>query len=320
MKPKRALVLMMFLLAAFFLASCKPSESVTVETPVTQSEPEKKTETAVGEIEATISPTELLAETVVPEVEEISADPEPIEFVSGDDTVLQGVYYPPAFGPSPVVVLLHQYPLDHESEWFVIAPWLQNRGQENGIEPGSEPWGDPSWFPAVPDDLAVGVFVFTFRGCKGGCQNANLPGGNRGLWAEDARAAVLKAAELPGADPDRIVTVGTSIGADGAVDGCLLAVDDGLECAGAFSISPGDYLGLKYNTSVKELTDRGIAVRCLAGEQDVLSADTCRSFSGDGYGFEIDPSGKHGIALVDPDIQVKTLDLLLAFLQETTMR
>lgn len=252
-----------------------------------------------------------------PTVEVISADVQVVEFESTDGTLLMGEYYPPESGPAPVVVLMHQYPLDHEMEWFAIAPWLQNRGLTEDVIPGEMPWSDPSWFPAVADGLNMGVFVFTFRGCKGGCQNAGLSREEGGIWAEDARAALLYASTLPGADAERIVAVGTSIGADGAVDGCWLAEADGLRCAGAMSWSPGSYLLMPYAEIVGELTAVGVPVRCFAGEGDSYSAEACRSYTGDGFEIEIDPSSNHGIDLVSPNLEIETLDLLLAFLQET---
>ena len=286
--------------------------------------PEKQEQVEKPTAKPTLEPTEVPPEPTEeptpepePTVAIFPADVQAVEFESTNGTVLQGEYYPPESGPAPIVVLMHQYPLDHESQWFAIAPWLQNRGLVDAVEPSAMPYGDPSWFPEVPDGLNLGVLVFTFRGCQGGCQNANLPGGDRSLWAEDARAALLFASGLPGADPNRIVAVGTSIGADGVVDGCLLAEEDDLRCSGAMSWSPGSYLDMPYDETTGQLTALGIPVRCFAGEADVQSAETCRSFSGDGYETEFDPSGNHGIALVDPALEIDTLNLLIEFLQGT---
>jgi hypothetical protein len=310
--------LVVFVLA---MTACNPA---TMPEPAVQieNEPEEKPveETVEKPTEVLVEPSEVPTEETVPTVESISADVQIVEFSSTDGTLLKGEYYPPETGPAPVVVLMHQYPLDHETEWFAIAPWLQNRGLTEGVTPNGMPWGDSSWFPAVPEDLNVGVFTFTFRGCQGGCQNANLPGGDHSLWAEDARAALLYASNLPGADTERIVAVGTSIGADGVVDGCWLAEEDGLHCVGAMSWSPGSYLGMSYDKTVGQLTAIGTFVRCFAGEADTQSAEACRSFAGEGYQMELDPSSRHGIALVDPDLQIETLDLLLAFLQETVSK
>ncbi|MCD4671989.1 MAG: hypothetical protein K8R77_04930 [Anaerolineaceae bacterium] len=313
MKSLRSISLM-FLFAALLVSACEPVTISEPAAPVAATQPEAPQETPT---EISPAPTATPTKKPTPTEVVIPADPQMIDFQSADGTALKGVYYPPATGPAPVVVLMHQYPLDHETQWFAIAPWLQDRGLTESVPVGSEPWGDPSWFPAVPEELNVGVFIFTFRGCQGGCQNADLPGGDRSLWAEDARAALLHAASLPGADPERIVAVGTSIGADGAVDGCLLAEEDDLHCVGAVSWSPGGFLDMSYDSSVGQLTELGVPVRCVAGEADGASAATCRSFTGEGYQIDIDPSSNHGIALVNPDIEVKVLDLLLAFLQKT---
>ena len=168
-----------------------------------------------GEAQDTSQP---LEESITQDVETgsqdelIPADPQLITFTASDGTELSGIYYPPANGPAPVVVFMHQVNTDQTS-WRVIAAWLQNRGVS--VEIGSDPWLDPTWFPAVPEALQVGVFTFTFRGCDGGCQSMDPEG-----WRMDALAALETAATLPNADPSRLIAVGTSIGADGAVDAC----------------------------------------------------------------------------------------------------
>ena len=287
----------MFIVAGLMFAACTPAVPSGLS-PVTVETAKNPTEKPVEEsVEVAPTPEEFPTQTAVATELVFPADAQVVEFASTDGTILQGTYYPPETGPAPVVVLMHQYPLDHEMEWFAIAPWLQNRGLVEDVTPGDMPWGDPSWFPAVPENLNVGVFTFTFRGCKGGCQNAGLSWTESTIWAEDARAALLYVAQLPASDPDRIVAVGTSIGADGAVDGCRLAEEDGLRCAGAMSWSPGSYLMLPYGETVKHLTQSGVLVRCFAGEGDIQSAEACRSYSGEDYEIEIDPSGNHGIDL-----------------------
>lgn len=301
--------LIVFLVPGLIAGACTPMDQPADVTAVTEKMAENTSEPSA-------TPDDLPTQVSEGIQVGIPVDAQMVTFTSTDGTVLQGVYYPPETGPSPVVVLMHQYPLDHETEWFAIAPWLQNRGLTDTVIRGEMPWGDPDWFPVVPDDLKVGVFIFTFRGCKGGCQNAGFSIAEGAVWAEDARAALLTAATLPGADAGKIIAVGTSIGADGAVDGCLLAEEDGLHCAGAMSWSPGSYLKMPFGEAVGSLTEAGIPVRCFAGEGDNQSAETCRSYSGDGYEIEIDPSGNHGIDLVNPDLNIDTLNLLLVFLRQ----
>ncbi len=300
-----------FFVFGLMAVACTPAAETAIATAAVEETFEKPAEQVVIATDVFTPGTEFTGEIIPAEAQEVV-------FASTDGTILHGRYYPPESGPSPVVVLMHQYPLDHETEWMAIAPWLQNRGLADDVNPGDMPWEDPSWFPPVPDNLKVGVFVFTFRGCKGGCQNAGFSMAEGAVWAEDARAALLKAATLPGADAGRIIGVGTSIGADGVVDGCWLAEEDGLHCAGVMSWSPGSYLSMSYGETVEYLTDAGVQVRCIAGEGDSLSAETCRSFSREGYEIDIDPGGNHGIALVDPDLEVDTLNLLLSFLRQMT--
>ena len=320
MKMHSYFVFMVFV-GGWVFAACTPAVVPEPTAPVAMETVKNSTEEPVKKpIEDLPTPEELPTQATAPIEVVFPPDAQVVEFASTDGTILQGTYYPPETGPAPVVVLMHQYPLDHETEWFAIAPWLQNRGLVDDVIPGEIPWGDPSWFPAVPEKLNVGVFAFTFRGCKGGCQNAGLSWSESAIWAEDARAALMYVAQLPASDIDRIVAVGTSIGADGAVDGCRLAEEDGLHCAGAMSWSPGGYLMMQYDETVKFLTQSGVPVRCIAGEGDVQSAETCRSYSGEGYEIEIDPSGNHGIDLVGPDLEIATLNSLLAFLDQTVMQ
>jgi hypothetical protein len=315
----RLLFVFAVLVCGMLVVACNPETVSEPTTPAAVDVPvETATEMLVEKPTETLPPPEATpSEEVLPTKEIFPPDGQMIEFASTDGTMLSGVYFPPETGPAPVVVLMHQYPLDHETQWFAIAPWLQNRGLAESVISGEMPWGDPSWFPAVPKGLNVGVFAFTFRGCKGGCQNAGLSRAEGAIWAEDARAALLKVATLPGADAEQIIAVGTSIGADGVVDGCWLAEEDGLHCAGAMSWSPGSYLLMQYAETVEQLTAAGVPVGCFAAELDGQSADTCRSYSGEGYAVEIDPGGSHGIALVDPDLEIDTLNLLLEFLEQT---
>lgn len=102
---------------------------------------------------------------------------------------------------------------------------------------------------------------------------------------------------LEGADPQRIFAIGASIGADGAVFGCLwLNENYPGSCQGAIAISPGSYLALPYDDVVSELTDLGdTPLLCYYGKEDTESADTCESATGDKIPF---PGAGHGIELL----------------------
>ena len=191
---------------------------------------------------------------------------------------------------------------DGETDWVVIAAWLQNRGLE--VEPGEEPWLDPSWFPPMLEGQSFAIFTFTFRGCEGGCGSRDFEG-----WLLDAKAAVQTAKELDGIDPEQIAIIGASIGADGAADTC----EEG--CLGAFSFSPGSYLTVPYDEAVAAIDGAGKPAWCLAAEEDIGSAPACQSASGDHYRMEMYPGSDHGMQLIKPDAEPNTLELVLEFLQ-----
>lgn len=238
------------------------------------------------------------------------ADPQEVTFTASDGTELSGMYYPPASGPSPVVILMHQVSTD-QSDWRVVAAWLQDRGVS--VESGDQPWLDPSWFPAVPENLEVGVFTFTFRNCDGGCQGMDPEG-----WRMDAIAALETAVTLPNADPTALITMGTSIGADGAVDACFdYNQAHGSGCLAAMPLSPGSYLNFPYLDAVSGIIsgDTPGVVWCLASEGDTPSVNTCREVSDSAeYRSVIYPDDAHGLYMITPDHDPTPLSLLLDLL------
>jgi len=236
-------------------------------------------------------------------------EPQDIEFKAADGQTLTGRYYPAAMNPAPVVVLMHWYPGD-QNEWTEIAYWLQNRGLEG--EGDGVPWRDPSWFPALPENSSWAVFTFTFRNCTRGCQEPDPAG-----WLLDARAAMEKAAALPGVDPNRVVSVGTSIGGDGAIAGCAwLQTQPEGNCLGALSLSPGGYLIDSYPNLVKELgrTSPPPQAWCFYDENEE-AAEICSPISRSYYRAEGWSDGNlHGFHILNPNIEPNPLDLLIEFL------
>ncbi len=239
-------------------------------------------------------------------------DRQTISFLSSDDQELTGVYYPPAKGPAPLIILMHWAPGD-QSDWAAVACWLQNRdGCESTPNPKAASWLDPSWFPPLPGDQSYAVFTFTFRGCEGGCQKFDRPG-----WLLDAQAAVLAGREMPGVDTQRIVTVGASIGSDGAADGCVwLNQQFPGSCLGTFSISPGGYLTIPYADAVSSLAEvqPDTPAWCLFSTNDQESAKACQAASGDHYRAVSYQGSLHGMQLLAPNVQPAPLQLLLDFL------
>jgi hypothetical protein len=289
------------------VSSCTCGTETPPDTPDEPTKPSGATsvpsEPADAPDEPTAEPTEV-PPTGIPTPEglpPLPPDPQKVEFQAEDGQVLMGTYYPAATNPAPTVVLMHWAPGD-QNEWPAIAAWLQDRGLE--VTPGAEPWLDSSWFPPMLEGQSFAVFMFTFRGCDGGCSSYEPEG-----WLLDAKAAMKTASELDGVDPTRMVAIGASIGSDGAVDAC------GKGCLGALSLSPGSYLGVPYDEAVAAVDGAGNPVWCLAAEGDAESAPTCRSASGDLYGVTIYPSSRHGMQLIDPEVEPGALGLILDFLK-----
>lgn len=249
-------------------------------------------------------------------------EPQTLTFTASDGMELQGVYYPAATNPAPLVVLMHWMQGDM-NDWNEVAVWLQNRGLDNPFTNPGDPavfrWWDPTWFPEIPADRSYGVFVFSFRTClpfdQGGCQTTDRPG-----WLLDAQAAMLKALELEGVDPERIVTIGDSIGADGAVDGCLyLNQQTPGACKGAMSLTPGSYLSVIYQDVAQELGqfDPPVAAWCLADEGDFRPCQNAEESGNSAYqDFMIEHAG-HGIEMIKPNLDPLPMQLILDFLDET---
>ncbi len=316
------------LLTFLLLAACKGDAETAV------SEPKQETVAEAPAVEPTaVSPTKIPAptKTAVPPILEppspepeptaepvlapLAADPQPIEFEAEDGQALQGIYYPAAQNPAPLIVLMHWAPGD-QTDWPEIAYWLQNRGQGgNTPNPENRPWLDSSWFPEMADGRSFAVFTFTFRGCEGGCSSFE-----RDKWLLDAQAALETAVQLEGIDPTQIAAIGASIGSDGAPDGCHLfnaAHDDGSQCLGAFSLSPGSYLTLDYAEIAASLgmEDPPKPVWCLFADGDSSAANACNGASGAQYRSIGYAGSAHGMELVTPDMDPNVLGLMVEFLE-----
>jgi len=217
-----------------------------------------------------------------------------------------------------VVVFMHWVGGD-KSDWYEIAVWLQNRGLENPFpNPGDQSWWDPSWFPPVPEGISYSVFIFSFRGCEPyqvGCTT-----GTPSEWLLDAQAAMLQATQLDGADPSRIVAIGSSIGADGAIDGCVfLNEQQPGSCQGGLSLSPGDYLEMSYRESVKALGEAQppVAAWCLADQNEIGFCNAASEAGNSGFKPVLIPDGEHGNMLLRPGLEPLPMQIILDFLSET---
>ena len=162
----------------------------------------------------------------------------------------------------------------------------------------------------MPEGLSFAVFSFTFRTCEGGdgCQGFEPDG-----WLLDAKAAMTTARGLEGVDPQRMVTIGASIGADGAADAC------GEGCQGAVSLSPGGYLTVPFPEAVGAIdgSDPSRPAWCLAADGDGDVVALCESASGDLYRVVVYEGPLHGMQLIQPGMDPDVLGLILEFLDLT---
>lgn len=266
------------------------------------------------------------ADTPAAPAESLGAERQLLSFTTVDGRTLEGYYYPAKTPGAPMVVLMHwaQGTMD---DWSEIAVWLQNRTSESSSTIGkldamvkysnqaNEPWKDPTWFPVLPAEASFAVLAFNF----GGYGNSQAGSGDEGLL-QDALAALSAAASLPQVDRNRITAVGASIGADASVDSCqafnALEVPMGM-CVGAFSISPGNYLGRDYGEMVGllRIENPPKTVVCLAAAGDGNALPTCLSASGTYFTATAYEGSDHGMRLVRPDLSPNALSLLVGFLE-----
>ncbi len=273
-------------------------------------------------------PTEPVGEGYpAPEEEECvleSPDPQRHELAASDNVTLVGTFYPAADCSAPLLLLYHEFGSDKES-WTDLALWLQNRLDETAAAGGvlASPAGQFSWFPPLPADLSFAVFALDFRdhgesaAVDGDLEVASL--------VLDAQAAFDYAKSLPNVDPARVITIGSSIGADASVDVCLnlngveIAAEQFDEgCIGALALSPGSFLEVPY---VEVATRLGAApfdvnILCIAAEMDANAPDLCQAdISGNHLGIVYAGQDEHGMALLaegfDPDIGQVINDFLL---------
>jgi hypothetical protein len=323
MRSRRVFLFFVLFTILTLIAACGKATPTIIKTSTPAEKPaaiatQPAPQTAIPSAAATDAPTAAPLE----DANALPPEPQLITFTSSDGTALQGYYYPSAHNPSPLVVFMH-WMMGNQSDWNELAVWLQNRGQINPFPNPGDPakfhWWDPSWFPEVPVDRSYAVFVFTFRTClpfdQGGCPTINEAG-----WLKDAQAAILKARELEGVDPQRIVAIGSSIGADGVPDGCKFLNDQFPgSCLGALSLSPGGYLTIPYTTIVSEMgkATPPTAAWCLADEKEFEICSTAEGAGNAAYkDFKIQGGG-HGNMLLSPDLDPLPMQLILEFLDET---
>ena len=209
--------------------------------------------------------------------------PQEIVFETRDHKKLTGYYYPAAVPNAPVVVLMHMAGSSHAIwEENGMVQWLLNQGIDNP---------NPYFYPPLPEGRSFAVFSFDFRGHGKSEGDVYSP---LYEYLLDAKAAYQQAGKLPGVDSTRIAGIGGSVGADAVVDACT-------NCAGALSLSPGNYLNPidnLYNDELDRLDPSGVVVWCLAGKTDKPAADACTSAKGKNYRSILYEGSHHGTGMV----------------------
>lgn len=320
-KPRTVRCIVGGMIVLLLLAACSPEPPVQLTEAPVDEPTQAPTEPLVTEAPATEAPATEPPALPQKSLSGINPDPQRVEFQAEDGQKLVGYYYPSKYADAPIMVLMHWAGGDL-CDWRDIALWMQNRTDENPAKlercasPGGSlpagfatPWWDPTWFPPMTSDVSIAVFTFDFRG-----YGESKAGGTGADLAKDAKAAFKTAAGLEGVDATRIASLGASIGADGAPDGCLLHNQEmGGGCVGAFSLSPGNYLGMEYSTVIKDLDT--VPVSCLAGELDSGSAETCESASREDYNYVVYPDTEaHGMSLISPDFDPQPMILIQEFM------
>ena len=312
----RNLILTLLLLIIFLTACAAPAieqPQVTLGPDATQIP--RPTQTLLPQRTSrptvTIQPSPTAASALaIPDI--LSPAPMRISFQTPDGVVLRGYFYPAAQKNAPVVVMMHQNEGDQTmwgSENSGFIPWLQNWPTYDG-SPATPSAG--GILPLLNPTLTFNVLTFDFRGH--GESAGEMAQADFSIYLIDARAAYEAARSLPHVDPNRIVGIGTSIGADAVVNAC------GENCRGAFSISPGSWLSEDYAQSAAQLIAQGKPVRCMYAANDGPSPATCWSVApGEYYQIFTYPGVKHGMAFFVPrKMEADFGKNIIEFLDEAT--
>ncbi|MBI9050737.1 MAG: hypothetical protein JEZ00_15050 [Anaerolineaceae bacterium] len=249
-----------------------------------------------------------LAPKIGEPAEQQQADSNPRElFLSGaNGQTFPVVYYPPSTAQAPVVIFMHQVDMDL-SQWDAIAAWLW-KDDLSDFRDETLPWLNSSWFPENTLEEKPAILVFTYRDCGEGCSRPE----NRKIL-NDTQTILEYVLNQPEIDPKRITVVGTSVGADAALDACFLLQDKtDLDCDNVISVSPGSYLDYEFASVIKVMSKTPTHMYCYAARADSYPATLCMSNrSSDVYEFFVGKGKQHGIELFTPEFEVNLLEILL---------
>ena len=310
-------------LTSFVLSACSglivtplpppPTNPAPVTTPTWTPEPtDTPFPTPTRRATITVEPTITDVPATVTQV--FNPNGKRITFTTEDGQELVGYYYVAPQPESPVIVMMHQLG-SNQKVWIdsQIIPWLQNYPSSTGKDKPIGPFGE-----ALPDNQHFNVLTFDFRGHgeSGGEKVTALTQAARDGFLLDAKAAYALAGTMPYSDPEIIIGIGLSIGADAAVDTC------GQNCQGVFAISPSSSLGITWYNAVVSLLNEKKPVRCVFGKGDAMSASTCTSMPTSSryvaFGFD---GHKHGVDFIIPNrIEFDFGGYLSSFLLEITKR
>jgi dienelactone hydrolase len=292
-------------LLAALLAGCGTEATPTANPTLTAAPPPVPTTTETPSPTTTLTP----SPTVTLAVSQLGTR---VTFTAEDGRELVGYFYPAWKKNAPIVVLMHEYG-NRQSSWdeSTIIPWMQNWGALGPLAQTYDFAGGR--LPPLPDDLSFAVFTFDFRGHGESLPNLQMAdlSQNAIYFLMDARAAYQFVQTLPGVDPNHVIGIGASIGGDAVVDAC------GEICSGAFSVSPGSWLGKDYGKAAKKLLERKRPVRCMYAVGDEPSPETCWSIVPSNlYKIFAYPGIKHGMTFFIPrKMEAGFGDSLLEFLQ-----
>lgn len=230
-----------------------------------------------------------------PSLETIDTTPQRIDFTADDNTALVGTFWPSAEPSAPGILLMH-WARGDMTDWYTFGTLLQGQAIAQ-LAPGIQP------------SRSYAVFAFDFRGFGQSKGKTDWPSN-----ISDARKALEVFRSLPGVDPEAIIMIGASIGADAAVDAC------GEGCIGAVALSPGGFLGTPYHEALAALGDK--PVLCVASQDDGPSPDTCRAGESAGlsdYQVHIYLGPAHGMDMFNITEQVPALtDMLFEWIHAHT--